>query len=116
MEFSAILRELREDSGLTQKELAAACNLSPQCISALEKGINSPTALTLTAIANFFKMSIDELLEVTPADKAAGVGNHPTHLSTAEWEWLELRSEIIEARGEQYLNTLTELIKVLSKK
>lgn len=72
MEFSAILRELREESGLTQKELAKACNLSPQCISALEKGINSPTALTLSAIANYFKIPIDELLEVTPDEQAAG--------------------------------------------
>lgn len=72
MEFSAILRELREDSGLTQKELAKACNLSPQCISALEKGINSPTALTLSAISNYFKIPIDELLEITPGEQAAG--------------------------------------------
>ena len=52
----------------------------------------------------------------TDEDTVAGVGNHSTFLSAAEWEWLELRSEIIEARGEEYLNTLIELIKTLSKK
>ncbi len=72
MSFALKLKELREDSGLTQKELAKACNLSPQCISSLEKGINSPTALTLSAIANYFNIPIDELLSVTPDERAAG--------------------------------------------
>lgn len=74
MEFSTILRELREEKRLTQKELAKACNLSPQCISALEKGINSPTALTLSAIANYFNVPIDELLgkEISLEEHAAG--------------------------------------------
>lgn len=75
MDFSITLKELREEKNLTQKELAKACKLSPQCISALENGINSPTATTLSAIANYFGLPIDEIIghtEITPKERAAG--------------------------------------------
>lgn len=74
MDFATTLKELREEKRLTQKELAKACNLSPQCISALEKGINSPTAVTLTAISKFFNIPINELMGIdfTSEDNAAG--------------------------------------------
>ena len=37
MEFKYILKDLREENGISQKQLAKECGLSPQCISALEK-------------------------------------------------------------------------------
>ncbi len=74
----------------------------------------NPTFNTITAINKVLDIKSDA--DWADEDTAAGVGNHSTFLSAAEWEWLELRSEIIEARGEQYLNTLTELIRTLSKK
>ena len=74
----------------------------------------NPTFNTINAINIVLGIKSDS--DWLEEDNAAGVGNHSTFLSAAEWEWLELRSEIIEARGEEYLNTLIELIKTLSKK
>ena len=114
MDFPHILKDLRKENELTQKELAKACNLSPQCISSLEKGINSPTATTLNAIAEYFGVTVDYLIGregFTDKEIERGVGNHPTYLSSDEWEWLELRSEIIEKYGEKYLPALSALIK-----
>lgn len=62
MGFIETLKYLREEQGITQKELAKGCNLSAQCISALEIGRNLPTSLTLIAIAKYFDVSVDYLL------------------------------------------------------
>ena len=115
MEFSTILKELREEKRLTQKELAQACKLSPQCISALEKGINSPTALTLSALANYFNMSIDELIgheDNTPEERAAGASEtKKISITPIEDEMLYLFREIGRKHGseaQQALITVAE--------
>ena len=46
--FGPLLRQLRDDAGLTQEELAEAASLSPRSISDLERGINA-TARKQTA-------------------------------------------------------------------
>lgn len=63
MAFSNKSKELREEFNLTQAKLAKELNISRSCISMIEIGKNEPTATTLTAYADFFKISIDELLE-----------------------------------------------------
>lgn len=62
MDFKERLKELREELYLTQKEVAKQSGLSPQCISQLESGQRSPTAITLLALADYFDCSIDYLL------------------------------------------------------
>lgn len=62
MEFKDILKNLRYESALTQKDIAKECKLSPQCISQLEMGIRNPTGSTLVALANYFDCSTDYLL------------------------------------------------------
>lgn len=56
-----ILRELREEAGLTQKQFAEKINSMQRNISNWEKGINQPDLQTLIAIADFFQVSLDEL-------------------------------------------------------
>ena len=64
MSFATILRELREERSLNQKQLAEACKLSTQCISALETGTRNPTGSTIKVLAQFFEVSSDYLLEI----------------------------------------------------
>lgn len=64
MAFSDVLKYLREEREITQKELAAACNLSPQCICNLEQGTRNPTGSTVAVLATFFGVSADYLLEL----------------------------------------------------
>lgn len=105
MEFSTILKDLRDEKRLTQKELAKACKLSPQCISALEKGINSPTATTLSAIANYFGIPIDELIghdEITQNERATGAAEtKKISITPIEDEMLYLFREIGKKHGEE---------------
>ena len=63
---------MRESQGFSQKELSKHIGISSSGIGHLETGRNEPTASTLTAYSNYFKIPIDELLEVTPDEQAAG--------------------------------------------
>jgi transcriptional regulator with XRE-family HTH domain len=57
------LRELREERGLTQKELAQALGLSSKStITNYEQNDRDPDYETLIKIAKYFEVSIDYLL------------------------------------------------------
>lgn len=62
MSFSEILKYLREEKEITQKQLAKACSLSPQCICNLEQGTRNPTGSTVATLAKYFGVSADYLL------------------------------------------------------
>ncbi|MEG1509813.1 MAG: helix-turn-helix transcriptional regulator [Clostridia bacterium] len=60
--FSNILKTLRTEKNLTQKELADALNSSNKNIWNYEKGIAEPNSAMLCAIGDYFKVSVDYLL------------------------------------------------------
>ncbi|MBE6718642.1 MAG: helix-turn-helix transcriptional regulator [Ruminococcaceae bacterium] len=62
MEFNEKLQELRKQKGLTQEELADMLYVSRTAISKWESGRGYPNIDSLKAIANFFSITIDELL------------------------------------------------------
>lgn len=63
------LKELREESGLTQKELAHKLNLSKPTISKYEDGSVDMSTQTLDLCAQLFDCSIDYLLYRTDVRK-----------------------------------------------
>ena len=56
------LQDCREAQKITQAEMAEACGLSKNYISAIERGINKCSAYTLVAYADKLNMSLDELV------------------------------------------------------
>ena len=62
MEFNEKLQQLRKSRGLTQEELAEALFVSRTAISKWESGRGYPSIDSLKQIANYFSISIDELL------------------------------------------------------
>lgn len=62
MEFHEKLQELRKNRGLTQEELAEALYVSRTAISKWESGRGYPNIESLKGIANFFSITIDDLL------------------------------------------------------
>ncbi len=56
------LRKLRRDRDMTQEMLASAFGVSPQAISKWECGDGYPDITMLPMIANYFKVTIDELM------------------------------------------------------
>ena len=62
MEFHEKLQELRKSRGLTQEELAESLYVSRTAISKWESGKGYPSIDSLKAIANYFSVTIDDLL------------------------------------------------------
>lgn len=108
------LQKLRNEQNKTQKEIANILGISYQAYAHYEKGRREPSPEQLKKLADYFGVTVDYLIGregFTAKEIEHGVGNHPTYLSNDEWEWLELRSEIIEKYGEKYLPALSALIK-----
>ena len=53
---------LRKRDGLTQEELAAQMGVSPQAVSKSENDLSIPDLSALTALADYFHLSLDELV------------------------------------------------------
>ncbi|MDE7083710.1 MAG: helix-turn-helix domain-containing protein [Clostridia bacterium] len=63
--FQDRLKELREENGLSQSQLAKETNLSQAAISLWEDGQRIPNAQVIIILARYFKVSTDYLLGVT---------------------------------------------------
>lgn len=62
MEFNQKLKELRQQKGLTQEELANALFVSRTAISKWESGRGYPNIESLKRLAQLFSVTVDELL------------------------------------------------------
>ena len=62
--FSEKFKQLRKAQDLTQDQVADIFHVSPQSVSRWETGINFPDIELLPHIANFFNVTVDELLGV----------------------------------------------------
>ncbi len=63
-ELGATLRTLREESGITQRQLGVLFGVCNQTISSWENGSREPDLDTLVKIASHFEVSVDFLLGV----------------------------------------------------
>ena len=59
------IRDLREDKDLTQAKIGAAIGVSQRTYAYYEKGQRMVPPQVLCALANFHKVSVDYLLELT---------------------------------------------------
>ena len=59
------IKQMRRERDLTQEELAAHLGISFQSISKWERGDGYPDITMLPALANYFKVSVDELLGIS---------------------------------------------------
>lgn len=63
--YTEIIRELREDHDLTQRELAEILGTTQQVYSRYEKGINEIPLRHIITLCNFYKVSADYILGIT---------------------------------------------------
>ena len=56
------LKKYRKDRNMTQEQLAEVFGISPQSISKWECGDGYPDITFLPAIANYFEVTVDELI------------------------------------------------------
>lgn len=63
MGFSENLKNLRKQRGLDQSSLAKELNVSVKTISHWETLYSEPSIAQLVALANFFDVSLDDLVD-----------------------------------------------------
>ncbi len=59
------LKELREDSDITQKHLAELLHIKQNTYSQYENGQRQPPMDTLIALARFYKVTLDYLVGIS---------------------------------------------------
>lgn len=63
-----IIKELRTNQKLTQKELAESLNLTPKMVSFYELGQRTPPSDIIIKLSKIFDVSTDYLLGITSSD------------------------------------------------
>ena len=63
MSFSENLKMLRKEQKIGQQELAEKINVSAKTVSHWETGYTEPSINQLILLANFFEITIDELVD-----------------------------------------------------
>ena len=81
MQFKDVLKMLREERKLSQKEVALSCDISPTCICQLETGQRNPTGTTLYSLADFFQVSTDYLLGRSDDLGVISISSHKNPMS-----------------------------------
>lgn len=83
-DFGTVLKQLRKNHNLTQKELGLHIGLSKAVISKYENGIGYPTLDMLIRIADYFGVTTDYLLGVSK-NKAIDVSSlNETQIETLQ--------------------------------
>ena len=62
MKFNECLKRKRELFGCTQKQMAELIGITPRSYQRYESGEREPNIATLVQIADFFEISLDDLV------------------------------------------------------
>lgn len=74
-ETGALLRKLRAERGLSQKQAAETLSVSPQAVSKWETGQGLPDVTLLSALAELYGVSMERLLSGSLSPELPEVGN-----------------------------------------
>jgi transcriptional regulator with XRE-family HTH domain len=61
MVLATLLKRLREDSGITQEELAFDAGITASALSRIERGLNSPGWMTVRRLAEALDVTLVRL-------------------------------------------------------
>ena len=84
MEFKDRVKELREENGLLQRELASKIGVARTAITGWEGGTREPNIKTLVKLANYFDCSLDYLLGRVDNKKSVAMSVATTDLEKLE--------------------------------
>ncbi|AWJ89564.1 helix-turn-helix domain-containing protein [Azospirillum baldaniorum] len=80
-QFGQMLRELREQRGLTQEDLAGLIERSVQAVSAMERGQNMPRLETLIRISEKIDIPLDELVKIFDQSNSSNQERTPLEIT-----------------------------------
>ena len=90
MDLGKKIKQMRNQKGLTQEELADRCELTKGYISQLENNLNSPSIATLTDILSALGSNLSEFFQEAPEEKVVFNKNEFIEKDTdgVFWRWL----------------------------
>ena len=105
--LSTVLKTLRKERQITQRELAGYMNVAQQTVGKWEKDQTFPNIETLKKLAEFFNVTIDFMLEQKPG----GRNKIPRRLEEIiEEEVFTLNGEIATAEDKEKITRLIEAL------
>lgn len=111
MQIAEIKTYLKKNK-ITYEELSSKSGIPLGTLKNIfSKCATNPRLDTMQAIEE--ALGLSKPLEWTEEDKALGVGRHSTNLSEREWKWLELGSELLRLKGEDYYKTFVTMIEAI---
>lgn len=111
------IRQLREDTGLTQGQLASASSVSQGYLSQLENGeVKNPSAAVLLRVAQAIKIDADELFEAAGYPTVRALRQiYQTYESTIEADLLRYLARLPRDRQRRLLLLLEGMEQVLGE-
>lgn len=93
IKIGIFLKELRKEKGLTQEQLAEVLNVSNRTISRWETGSNMPDISMLVEIADFYSVSIPEIVQGGRKSETMGKETRETVAAMAKYSHNEIKIE-----------------------
>ena len=93
VKIGSFLKELRKEKNLTQENLAEKLNVSNRTISRWETGSNMPDIGLLIEIAEFFEVSIPEIINGERKSEKMDEETYATAVKMAEYSQNEVKTE-----------------------
>jgi len=97
MKIGNFLRELRNEKGLTQEELAEKYGVSSRSVSRWENGITFPELGILVELADYYGVGIQEVIDGERKSEKVEVETKETLLKIADYTKKQTRQAIIRA-------------------
>lgn len=116
--FSKIIKDLRLEKKLIQKELGCKLGISLSSISMYERGERQPDLETLIKISKFFNVTTDYLLGLTDIPNYEKMPNQHqiTHLTKNELELLEIFRSMDSERDQiKLIGRVQEVVEQMTK-
>ncbi|NMR85482.1 helix-turn-helix transcriptional regulator, partial [Vibrio parahaemolyticus] len=92
VKIGSFLKELRKERNLTQEDLAEQLNVSSRTISRWETGSNMPDIGMLVEIADFYDVSIPEIINGERKSENMNHETRDTAVSMAEYSRNEVKN------------------------
>ena len=106
-------KKRKKEMHLNYDKIATQAGISKRTVEDIFRGYTTtPRIDTVEAIESV--LGLNQQPKWTEEEKTLGVGKYKTNLSEDEWEWIEIRSEILRIHGEEYLKTVKTMLKAIT--
>lgn len=107
------LKSARKSTGMTQKDVSTALNISPNTYKNYEQGLREPNGDTIVALANLFHVTTDYLLgrpDAKPPEEPLDEFARKEHLKSLEKVFMKKYLALTEEQRDKVLDFLRGVV------